>query len=213
MDDANRDGRDFRHLCRAIARRPATISKPFSARGRTSNGEEHAQRCGCFQPDPSGRHPRRCAGWLPHERVSSQVCLGLSAGVGISILPKGLSRITMTGYPPPHSIDRIILAKASFAILFTCTSTPLRPTQAASCIGICALAALVVALFVPTSSSVPGAINTVLGPPVHNWAWRCGQISFFVMLASVIASVKLHYVMTSASDSAVITLASFIRSY
>ena len=44
------------------------------------------------------------AGWLPHERVSSQACLGLSAGVGEELLPKGLSRITMTGRPVPHPI-------------------------------------------------------------------------------------------------------------
>jgi len=42
------------------------------------------------------------AGWIPHERVSSQACLGLSAGVGEELLPKGLSRITMTGRPVPH---------------------------------------------------------------------------------------------------------------
>jgi hypothetical protein len=44
------------------------------------------------------------AGWVPHERVSSQACLGLSAGVGEELLPKGLSRITMTGRPVPHPI-------------------------------------------------------------------------------------------------------------
>ena len=27
------------------------------------------------------------------------------------------------------------------------------------------------------------------GPPVHNWAWHCGQISFFTMLVSVVLSV------------------------
>jgi hypothetical protein len=44
------------------------------------------------------------AGWLPHERLSSQARLGLSAGVGEELLPKGLSRITMTGRPVPHPI-------------------------------------------------------------------------------------------------------------
>ena len=29
------------------------------------------------------------AGWLPHERVSSQACLGLSAGVGMYTGPRG----------------------------------------------------------------------------------------------------------------------------
>src|SRR5258705_8865832 len=29
------------------------------------------------------------AGWLPHERVSSQACLGLSAGVGRNSGPRG----------------------------------------------------------------------------------------------------------------------------
>jgi hypothetical protein len=44
------------------------------------------------------------AGWVPHERVSSQACLGLSAGVGEGFLPNGLSRITMTSCPVPHPI-------------------------------------------------------------------------------------------------------------
>ena len=44
------------------------------------------------------------AGWLPHERVSSQACLGLSAGVGEELLPEGLSRITTTGRPVSHRI-------------------------------------------------------------------------------------------------------------
>ena len=40
------------------------------------------------------------AGWVPHERVSSQACLGLSAGIGDeSPATKGLSRITMTCCP------------------------------------------------------------------------------------------------------------------
>jgi hypothetical protein len=44
------------------------------------------------------------AGWLPHERVSSQACLGLSAGVGSFSGPRGLTRITMTGCPVPYTI-------------------------------------------------------------------------------------------------------------
>jgi hypothetical protein len=42
------------------------------------------------------------AGWIPHERVSSQACLGLSAGIGdASPATRGLARIALTCCPVP----------------------------------------------------------------------------------------------------------------
>jgi hypothetical protein len=53
----------------------------------------------------AGRRWRRSislpfAGWLPHERVSSQAYLGLRTGVG-NTGPTGLSRIALTFRPAP----------------------------------------------------------------------------------------------------------------
>ena len=60
----------------------------------------------CGEPGNNQRQSLKLpyAGWLPHERVSSQVCLGLRTGVGRFSGPRGLTRITMTGCPAPYTI-------------------------------------------------------------------------------------------------------------
>ncbi len=84
-------------------RAPGTESLPCLFASPTRTNPHTASfsfiRAVAFVPRfPSGREPGGVqrqslklpyAGWLPHERVSSQACLGLSAGVGRNSGPRG----------------------------------------------------------------------------------------------------------------------------